>query len=419
MHYPAEMPVLPPHQVPQPAPAGPGQASRLLTIGQLIVSTIGLAFFSLGFIGLVLSALVSMGSAGDISQSTTLFAMAWTAAVAALLMVPSMVYAILRLLVKPNDANPFKNSGRFVTLALLLFPIVLVVGALLTAGNGTGLLLASPLHLLAVGIPLWVFFEMSTRGLKRGSPQRGWGVLSFGMTVTPVVTLLAELVLLVMVIAAVIFWAIKTDPANLLVLNRLQMRLMYGGLNTELLQRLIQTYINQPLVFYTTLAIFSGFIPLVEETLKPLALWFLIKRRLSPTEGFTAGLISGLAFSVIESSNAMAMSTSSAWAVVAIGRLGAGLLHMTTAGLMGWALASAFNEGRYFRLVFSFLLAITLHGLWNGLTLLTVVGPLLSGDGFLQSLGQVAPIGLTLLMGALFFILLGWNHILRRSAAGG
>jgi len=55
-------------------------------------------------------------------------------------------------------------------------------------------------------------------------------------------------------------------------------------------------YINNPFVLYTILALFSGFIPLVEEMLKPLAVWFLVSWRLSPSEGFTAGLISGLAF---------------------------------------------------------------------------------------------------------------------------
>jgi len=417
MQYPGEMTV-PPRQMPQPAPAAAGQSFHLSSIGQLLVSTLGLAFFSMGFIGLLLTALISLGSGGEIGQTASLFGTAWTSAGVSLLMVPSIVYAILRLRGKATNGNPFRHSGRFVGLGLFLFSLVLVVGILLTSGDGAGILLASPLHLLVVGIPLWALFELSTRDLKRGSPQRGWGILSFGLTVTPLAAVAVELVVLLVVVTAAVVWAVKSDPANMALLNRLQMRLASGGMNSEALQRLMQSFINQPLVLYTTFSIFCVFIPMIEEILKPLALLFLIRRRLSPMEGFAAGLVSGLAFSLIESSNAMAMSINSSWGILAIGRLGAGLLHMTTAGLMGWALASAFTEGRYFRLAFSFLLAISLHGLWNGLTLITVVGPYLPGDGFLKSISSVAPLGLAMLMGSFFLMLLGWNRILKRPPAG-
>jgi len=414
---PAEKPSPLPRETPLELSSGAGRSSNLPSLGQLTVSAVGLAFFSIGFIILLLAALLSLGAGGDLSQSTTLFAMAWTSAGAALLMLPSIVYAVLRLSGKPREGNPFKGIGRYLPLALVCFPVVLAAGTWLTAGEGVAMLLASPLNLLAVGIPLWVLFELSTRGLTRGSPQRGWGVLSFGMTVVPVVTMLVEVLVILLVAAAALFWAVKSDPANLLVLNRVQMRIAYAGMNSEVFQRLIQTYLSQPFVFYTVLSIFSGFIPLVEESLKPMALWFLINRRLSPVEGFTAGLISGLAFSVIESTNAMAVSVNSSWALMAVGRLGAGLLHMTTAALMGWALASTFKDGRYFRLVFSFLTALLLHGLWNGLTLLTAVAPQLPAGDFLKSIGQVAPEGLVLLMGVLLLILLGWNQILKRQSA--
>jgi hypothetical protein len=416
MQFPAGMPAPAPQLIPQPGNAIRQQEYHLPTIGQLIISTVGLAFFILGFIGLMLAALVSMGSGGDVNQTASFFAMAWTAGGAAVLMLPSMIYAILRLMGKSYQGNPFRGSDRYITLALFILPLVLVVGSLLAAGDGATLILASPLHLLVIGIPLWALFELSTRGLQRGSSQRGWGVLSFGLTLTPLLTMLVELLVIMLVMVVVIVWAVKSDPANMLVLNRLQMRLSYGGLNPEVLQRIMQSYVNQPFVFYSVLAIFSGLIPMVEEIMKPLALWLLINRRMSPMEGFSAGVISGLAFSIIESSNAMAMAINSSWAVMAIGRMGAGLLHMTTAGLMGWALASAFKDGRYLRLVTSFLLAVTLHGLWNGITVLMAVAPWLTADTFLKSLGQVAPFGLVLLMGTLLLILLGWNRILKRQA---
>ena len=417
MQYQSGMPAPADQQLPQPGNKLPRQEYQLATIGQLIISTIGLIFFILGFLVLMLAALFSMGNAGDISQTTSMLAMAWSAAGAAVLMLPSILYAILRLMKKPSQTNPFKGSLRFMLLAVLLLLVVLVVGSLLAGGNGVTMILASPLHILAVYIPLWVLFELSTRGLKRGSPQRGWGVLSFGVSVTPLLTRLVELFVIALLVVGMIAWSVKSDPANMLLFNRLQMRLSYGAMNPEMMQRLMQTYINQPLVFYSALSIFSGFIPLIEEMMKPLVLWLLINHRMSPAEGFTTGVISGLAFSIIESSNAMSMAINSSWALMAVGRMGAGLLHMTTAGLMGWALVSAYHEGRYARLVASFLLAVTLHGMWNALTLLSAVAPQLKGDSFLASLGQIAPLGLLLLMAVLLLSLLGWNRILNRQTA--
>jgi hypothetical protein len=52
---------------------------------------------------------------------------------------------------------------------------------------------------------------------------------------------------------------------------------------------------------------------------------------------------------------------------------------MTNAGLMGWALASTWQDGRYLRLVLTYLGVSALHGLWNLFSLaqgiLPLVGP--------------------------------------------
>jgi len=90
---------------------------------------------------------------------------------------------------------------------------------------------------------------------------------------------------------------------------------------------------------------------------------------------------------------------------------------MTTAGLMGWALASTLKDGRYLRLIPSFLLAVLLHAIWNGLTLLLTIGPYLNDNNFLKSLGFVSPIGLLVMMAMMLAALLGWNRILNRQTA--
>jgi len=52
------------------------------------------------------------------------------------------------------------------------------------------------------------------------------------------------------------------------------------------------------------------------------------------------------------------------------------LMHITASGLMGWGIASARLEKRYGRLAGMYLLAISIHGLWNGSVVLAVFGGL-------------------------------------------
>jgi len=82
-------------------------------------------------------------------------------------------------------------------------------------------------------------------------------------------------------------------------------------------------------------------IPLLEELLKPLAIWILVWRKLTPVEGFVAGLICGSAFGLIESIGNLASISGSDWIIVVLGRTGTGLLHTVATGLVGWGLASA------------------------------------------------------------------------------
>ena len=57
-------------------------------------------------------------------------------------------------------------------------------------------------------------------------------------------------------------------------------------------------------------------------------------------------------------------------------------MHITSSGLLGWAIASARLEKRYTlrvlrgRLALTYLLSVSIHGLWNGSAILTVYGAL-------------------------------------------
>jgi len=64
------------------------------------------------------------------------------------------------------------------------------------------------------------------------------------------------------------------------------------------------------------------------------------------------------------------------WGFGLAGRAAASLMHITSSGLLGWAIASAQLEKRYGRLALTYLLSVSLHGLWNGSAILAVYGAL-------------------------------------------
>ena len=164
----------------------------------------------------------------------------------------------------------------------------------------------------------------------------------------------------------------------------------------------------------------SGIVPLIEELFKPIGAWFVAGSHLTAAQGFAAGLLSGTGYALFE--NLALSNTGSEWTLTLIGRIGTGLLHITTAGLTGWALITAINERRYLRLAAIYLVSVVIHGFWNALALLSAVsqlnqavsGNLSSRFGFLTLVSQWATIGIVLMVIFIFLILLGMNRALRR-----
>jgi hypothetical protein len=108
------------------------------------------------------------------------------------------------------------------------------------------------------------------------------------------------------------------------------------------------------------------------------------------------------------------------WALVAVGRLGTGVLHITTSALVGWGMASAWRDRRYWHLSGAFLLAVFLHGCWNLfgilLGLAEFLDPALASNVVLLRLGGIAPFAMGVLMITMVFILMGANRRLRAAA---
>jgi hypothetical protein len=357
-------------------------------------------------------------------QAAPLFVWAAGTALMGLLVLPSAYYAVRRLIgatVKPMLGPSSPRALLAVSLVMILiFPLVLWLGNHVIQDQALGWLFLPILHVLAVGIPVTWLFLLGSRGLSVGSPQRFWGIFSSSLVLGPFIILTLEIAALIgLAILGVVY--VSSQPDLQEKLANLTLRLSHVP-NQFVALRILAPLLQNPVVFLAILAYGAVIVPVVEELVKPAGVWLLLRRGLTPAQGFAGGLLSGAAYAIFES---LALANASTdWAILALARVGTALLHIVTTGLTGWALvqiwASAPGRARHnvARLAITYLGVVCLHGLWNGLTLVTAWVNFVhqfdsNPDGVLMQAGQLAPFGLGTLVLIFFAILVVVNKRVR------
>ena len=356
-----------------------------------------MSFLQLGFsalaAALLLALAVFLGLTGAVDlftnglaspQAAQTLLEAYSLGLIGLLCLPSGWTALMQLLKKPDSALQSTtalwsriglagqrwDAFRVVTLLLIAgLPTSLLLGHLAEQNTKIAWLVLPPLNLVATGLPVLWLALLGIRKLEGGSAQQRWGVLACGLALGPLVILLAEIALLI--VAGVLVLAyLSTRPELMSELLDLARRIRsLPSPDQEALLRLLEPYLSRPAVIAGLFLFASVFVPMIEELLKPIGVWLLSWKKLTPAQGFVAGILSGAGFALFENLG----NTSGAgdqWALVTAGRIPAALLHMLTSGMMGWGLASAWSSGRYLKLGAIYAAAITIHGLWNGMAIL-------------------------------------------------
>jgi len=352
--------------------------------------------------------------------------LAWMAILAAALQVPALVLALLRVLNRPLPRFQW-NARAFSVILLIAWPLVLVAGYALSRSNELAWLLLPLVQLAAIGIPLAWFVLRGSRGLQRLSAQQNWGTVSFSLVITPFVTIVAELVLGGILLVALVVW-LTSNPQWMELFFRASQRLANDQMDMQLLTRALMPLLMNPQMIAGVLIFTAGLIPLLEELLKPLALWLLAGKKLSPAQGFAGGLVAGAMFGLYESLGMLATTAGGQdWLTLVFGRTGTGLLHTVTTGLVGYGLACAWQDepgrrfGRYSKLALSYLAAALLHGIWNLFGLL--MGLIPAGEfaeyPFLVNASIIAPLALGVLFITLLSILILGSHLLREQQLSG
>lgn len=377
----------------------------------------GFFLWGLAFINLVFALVNQLTNSIGNSDFGSSFMLAVGLIVCGFLLLLSALYSVEKAF---NRSLPWLHKylpPKIYGWSILALPLVLLIGNWLANQSDFGWVFLPGFHALALGIPIIWMIHLGKRGLPSGSPQRRWGLFSVGMTLTPGLILILELFVMVFFILIAAIWLSNT-PELFEEMSQLSQNFDYEDINPEKLYRDILPFISHPGVFIFTIAFTSILVPLIEETLKPLGVWFLIKRKLTPSEGFIAGLLCGAGYGWLENI-ALTYSTPD-WITTVTGRMGTSLIHMATTSLTGWGLVYAWNHKKYLHLAGAFLLAVLLHGMWNGLAVSYAFASLLNKNApiLVERLGLAMPLGLFVLATTSFLlIILGNRRIQKQSIA--
>jgi len=392
-----------------------------LSVGQLAVSTLAALFFlsAAGLLTLwgMLGLVAQKGTVGD---ALPMFLMASASKVSGLLMLPSAYYALWRIFDRPAwDTQAVMRRLRL-QWWLLALPVVVILGNFLSQHPRIAWFGLPILHPFAIGIPtVWLLF-IAIRGLPLGSSQRMWSVFGNGLTLGPLLIFILEsLVGFSFLIVLIVY--LFTQPGLSDKIMQLSPLLEQANAPEKLLEEL-KPILLQPGVMFGVFLFMAVAVPLIEELLKPIGVWLLFGRKLTPAAGFAAGALSGAGYALIES---LALSSNGAeWSSLVLARTGTSAVHILTAGLTGWALSIAWQKRRIFQLLLAYLCAVLIHGLWNGLTLMYSFNLLAALPGsswigqLVRAVGMSAPLALVILALGCVLTMAVANRSLRKLAAG-
>lgn len=391
----------------------PENRKKLPGVLLLMLSALGFLFGLAGAL-LTLVGLPSSGGGIGFTETLPVISSGLLALLIALLNLPAFVVSIRYLQGKTIDVKA-KSLIKPASLSLILWAGTLALGYFAIESVRTPLLVAF-MTVIAVIIPIWWLVEFSRRQLPRSNAAREWGTLAVGLTVSPLIIMVIE-ILLMLVVGVGVFFLLSTQPEAIRQISSILRNIEdYQG-SLEQLERLIYDLAQNPMVaggFFLVIGILA---PFVEEFFKPMAIWFLLNRPLKDHEGFSLGLISGGAFALLESMGLVGQIGPDTWLSAVVLRAATGLLHIGLSGLVGFGLVKTWNRGSFARSLLYLLSAGALHGAWNSLALLSgfATSPMqASAGGFEPTIQSTLPIiGMAAVFLAVLIIVLRIHRELR------
>jgi hypothetical protein len=337
----------------------------------------------------------------------------------AILLLVAAFFSFQKTLQKPSaDRETFLNLSRWQMITIVIAAsLSILAGSWAGANNSVNWLVLPLLTVPAAVLPLAVLLALGTRDLPLGRRWQTWIILGFGMTLIPFILLSLEIVIAVILFFGVMAY-LTTQPELIYQLQGISQQILTLGPQSETARQLLSPFLTKPGVIVMALLYTALLVPAVEEIFKPLGVWLFASRLDAPAQGFALGALSGASYALIETIGVSGQGGE--WASLLFTRIGTGLLHITTSALMGAAIVYAIRQRRYMRLLGTYLLAVTLHGLWNTSAILYSFSNLAKFLGHTDPLSTIQPItmiALSVLAVGLFVILLTSNQRMRKTIA--
>jgi RsiW-degrading membrane proteinase PrsW (M82 family) len=259
------------------------------------------------------------------------------------------------------------------------------------------------LHFLSIALPVYFVVRIAIHHIPLGSSQRAWGVFGAGLTLGPLLAVIAEVAFLLLGIVIITIY-LGLNLERMAEMERLVNQFQRAPDIDRLIQQL-GPLLQNPLTLVIGLVFLSFLVPIVEEIAKSLGIWLVADRLAFPAQGFALGVLAGAGFALAESLSA-SLTADDSWALTLGMRAISGSMHMLASGLFGLGIAYLRLEKRPLKLVGMALLAMLLHSVWNAGAVFSVWGGLrvflaMPGVDVLGAI--VAASG----MGLLFFLMAG------------
>jgi hypothetical protein len=358
------------------------------------------------------------------SQTISYGLILWASIFSGFVLVPVFLLSLYQL--KGQDPPKWLDTSRPIFRKIsywiiVIWPVVVLIGWFVAGIPTLSAFLLGGINILVAALPILWVYALATKDLKRGHPIAQWRIFGFSLIITPIIIIIAEIIALLILAgvgALYISYRSSINPSFERELMYLYNQISTRQADVDAVLEIIRPYIFQPSIITWALVVFAGIVPVIEEIIKPLALWSLAGRKISPQEGFVGGLLCGAGFALMENVLYFTATISAMdWLFIALGRAGTGVLHMLASGLVGWGLAKAWRDGKWIFLAGTTISAIILHGLWNAVSLTTGIVSLVSIDAELtiwQDLLYSAP---TFILLIISIIGLAWikKHFIRKN----
>lgn len=364
-----------------------------------------------GLVGGILSLSTPMIGAGDAPQ---LFSYAVGGVFLGGLLLSAVVMGIQRLGGRSGESLPplFECALQMLhpRKTMGLYPLVILLGWWLDRYTAVNWLFMPVLNMIALGLPVAWLVWLGTRGFEPRSAQRNWSALGVGMTLGPALIFMLEMVVLVIGLIVIGIGASSLSRAASPVLQEVLRTLEQFGSTGEISEQAITHLLQNPLVIAALLVFISGVVPVVEEIFKPVAVWAMWNRPLTPQDGWTLGLLSGAGFALMENFGNVAVGEG--WTFIVLARVGATALHMFNTALIGYTFVLARQKKRIMLSFFALAVAMLVHAAWNAMTVFAMVSSL---ESPLE--GGIWPLRYILLMALMSLSLMGGIVLVNRQLA--